>query len=392
MRAVVCGPIATLPVGGVAWDYGQYAVGLERLGFEVYYLEDTAHPPLHPTQWLYVDDPGPNLAHLQRELAVMSPTLAERWHFRMPDGRSYGMDRDEVLDLVAEADLFLNVSGICVLRDAYLPSPCKVLIDTDPGWNHFVMFDRSEVGPGLEDAHGFRAHDRFFTYAERIGEPGCALPTLGVEWHPTRPPVVLDAWPWAEPGERWTTVLSWDNYRRPIEHDGRRYGSKEREFSRIAELPQRTTATLEIAAGGVEPPVDRWRELGWSVVDAPSVTATAEAYRDYVRGSRGELSVAKNVYVATGSGWFSCRSACYLAAGLPVVLQDTGWSSVLPNGEGLLRFEDLDGALAALTRVERDPERHRKAAREVAAEYLSSDVVLAQLLERVPLGGRRGRT
>lgn len=387
MKAVVCGPIATLPVGGVSWDYGHYAVGLERLGFEVYYLEDTAHPPLHPTEWLYVDDPTPNLDHLVRELSTLSPRLPERWYFRMPDGRDYGMERKEIIGHVAEADLFLNVSGIGILREAYLASPRKVLIDTDPGWNHFVMFDRDEVGPGLDDAVGFRGHDHFFTYAEGLDAPDCTIPDLGIEWHRTRPPVVLDAWPRVvTPGERWTTVLSWDNYREPVEHDGRTYGAKEREFARVEDLPRRAPVELEIAAGGVRPPTDRWRVLGWRVVDAPTITATAESYREYIRGSRGEFSVAKNVYVDTRSGWFSCRSACYLAAGLPVVLQDTGWSAHLPAGEGLLAFEDLDGAVACLERVEREPERHRDAARAVAEEHLSAELIIGNIIDRV-LGG-----
>lgn len=391
MRAVVCGPIATLPVGGVAWDYGQYAVGLEQLGFDVYYLEDTAHPPLHPTEWLYVDDPSPNLAYLEAALRALSPRLAERWHFRMPDGRGYGMDHHDVVELVADAELFLNVSGIGILREEYLPSRRKVLIDTDPGWNHFVMFDRRDVGPGLEDAEGFRGHDHFFTYAEHLGARDCVLPDLGIDWHLTRPPVVLDAWPVVgDPGDRWTTVLSWDNYRDDVEHQGRTYGAKEREFARIERLPQHTSTSLEIAAGGVRPPVERWRELGWSVVDAPAVTGTVESYRTYIRGSRGEFSVAKNVYVDTRSGWFSCRSVCYLAAGLPVVLQDTAWSAHLPTGEGLLSFDDLDGAIAALARVERDPNAHRQAARAIAEEHFAAEGVLTGLLERIGIGAGGG--
>src|SRR5262249_52044604 len=153
-----------------------------------------------------------------------------RWHFGAADGRTYGYETDAFARVVAKADLFLNVSGACLLRDAYLACRRKVLIDTDPGWNHFVNYPRWDACPGWQGTHGYRAHDDFFTYAERLGRPDCPLPGFGLPWRPTRPPVVLDRWRPTPPGERWTTVMSWDNFRRPLEYAGVRYGAKEREF------------------------------------------------------------------------------------------------------------------------------------------------------------------
>src|SRR5262245_36400422 len=186
--------IAAYPVGGVVWDYGQYALGLRRLGFEVFYLEDTGEPAYDPDRRVYDENCSYGVAFLARSLAELAPGLERRWHFRGPDGTTAGMGAGEFEKVVAGADLFLNVSGGCLLRDAYMASRRKVLIDTDPGRNHFVNYPREDAGGGWPGAHGFRGHDHFFTYAERLGKPDCPLPDFGLRWQPTRPPVVLDCW------------------------------------------------------------------------------------------------------------------------------------------------------------------------------------------------------
>lgn len=386
VRAVVTGMIATYSMGGVGWDYGQYALGLERMGFEVYYLEDTGVPAYtyNPAVGGYEEDPSYGVRFLREALAELSPSLAERWHYRAADGRTYGMEPSELAEIVASADLLLNVSGGCVLRPEYARCPRKALIDTDPGWNHFVIFPRWDSRPAAERAWGFRAHDHFFTYAQRLGAPDCPLPTFGLTWHPTRPPAVLDCWRPLPPARTWTTVMSWSNYLEKVEHGGVEYGAKELEFGRIEELPRRSREPFEVSVNvnGLAP-LDRWRALGWSVVDAEEMSKSLSSYRSYIEGSRGEFSVAKNVYVATRSGWFSCRSVCYLAAGRPVALQDTGFSELLPTGEGVLAFSDLQGAAAAVAAVEDEYERHCTAAREIARERFDSALVLGEMLERM---------
>jgi hypothetical protein len=386
MRAVVTGMIATYPIGGVVWDYGQYALGLERLGFEVYYLEDSGAHTYDPSTGTYGEDCTYGVRFLRDSLAALSPTLAQRWHFRAADGRAYGVAAAELADILAGTDLFLNVSGGCLLRDAYLPCRRKVLVDTDPGWNHFVNYPRWDAAPGWQGSHGFRAHDYFFTYAQRLGEPDCRLPSLDLTWQPTVPPVVVDCWHAEPPGSTWTTVMTWDNFRRPIEHDGQVYGTKEREFGRVELLPQRAAAEFELAVGGSGAPRERWRALGWSIVDSHGVSRTADAYRAYIQRSRGEFSVAKNLYVATRSGWFSCRSVCYLAAGRPVVVQDTGFAACLPTGHGLIAFANLDEAARGIAAVERDYPSHQAAARELARTYFDAPRVLGDMLERIGLG------
>jgi hypothetical protein len=385
MRAVVTGMIATYPLGGVAWDYGQYALGLERLGFEVYYLEDTGWQTYDPVKGEYGEHPSYGIRFLRESLAKLSPTLGERWHFRAMDGARHGIPASRFERIVAEADLLLNVSGGTLLRDEYMANPCKIFVDTDPGWNHFVNFPKWDRSPGWQGSQGWRAHDHFFTYAERIGQPDCVLPELGIRWRKTRPPVIPDRWRSRGPGKRWTTVMTWDNFRTPIEYQGVTYGSKELEFGRVEELPRQAPATFEVAVGGANPPRERWRDLGWSVTDSQRISRTAGGYRAYIEGSRGEFSVAKNVYVATRSGWFSCRSVCYLAAGRPVVVQDTGFSEFIPTGDGLLAFSTAEEARQGIIAVEQDYEHHRRKALEVGREYFGADRVLSTLLGEVGL-------
>ena len=386
MRAIVTGMIASYPVGGVVWDYGQYALGLERLGLEVYYLEDTGWETYNPVSGAYGPDCAYGVEFLERSLRALSPTLGDRWHFRNLDGRSFGIAASDFEEIVAGADLLVNVSGGTLLRDAYMACPRKLLIDTDPGWNHFRNYPRWDAQPGWQGSHGYRAHDHFFTYAERIGKPGCRLPSLGIDWIPTRPPVVMDCWEGVGPGSKWTTVMTWKNFQEEIRHEGEVYGTKEREFTKIEAIPRQAPASFEVAIGGGEAPIDRWRALGWSVADAQAISVTPDSYRAYVQQSRGEFSVAKNVYVATESGWFSCRTVCYLAAGRPAVVQDTGFSESIRTGEGLFAFSDVAGAARGVAAVEASYEVHREAARELAAREFGSDRVCGELLERIGLG------
>ena len=378
--------IATYPVGGVAWDYGQYALGLEQLGWDVFYLEDTGGETYDPNKGEYGSDCSFGIRFLRDSLHALSPTLGDRWHFCAADGTTHGISASRFGEIVASADLFLNVSGGTLLRDAYMANRCKVLIDSDPGWNHFVNYPKWDANPGWLGSHGYRAHDHFFTYAERMGQPDCILPDMGIHWHPTRPPAVMDCWRSHGPETAWTTVLTWNNFRKPVEFQGKLYGTKEMEFPKVEGLPVRLpNVAFELAVGGGGPPIDRWRQLGWRVVDSHAVSRTLDEYRDYIQRSRGEFSVAKNLYTATRSGWFSCRSACYLAAGRPVVVQDTGCSDVLPTGKGLITFSTLEEAIDAVSQIENDYAAHQAAARDIANEHLSSKQVLSGMLEQIGL-------
>ncbi len=182
--------------------------------------------------------------------------------------------------------------------------------------------------------------------------------------------------------------MTWNDYEKPIVHEGVTYGSKEMEFVRIEDVPSRTHAACEVAINcpNNDAPLDRLRALGWSVLDGRAVSLTADSYRSYLRGSRAELSVAKNIFVATRCGWFSCRSVCYLAAGRPVVIQNTGFSEAIPTGHGLFAFSDLEEAVQGVEAVERDYAYHSQAARELARSHFDSDQVLGELLHQIGLG------
>jgi hypothetical protein len=299
------------------------------------------------------------------------------------DGTTHGIEAKRFQAIVAGADLFLNVSGGTLLRDEYMANQCKVLIDSDPGWNHFVNYPRWDANPGWQGTHGYRAHDHFFTYAERLGEPDCVLPDLGLAWRKTLPPVVMDCWRSHGPAQKWTTVMTWNNFRKPVEYMDRLYGTKEVEFPKLERLPQHVDVALELAVGGGGAPVERWKELGWNVVDSHLVSRSPEEYQDYIEGSRGELTVNKNLYTATRSGWFSCRTVCYLAAGRPAVVQDTGFAEFLPTGKGLFAFSTLEEAAAAIESAESDYPAHCAAARQVAEEHFDSDRVLGEMLRQI---------
>ena len=382
MRVVVTGLIATYPVGGVAWDYVQYVHGLAALGHDVTYLEDTGQWVYSPVLQTFTAECEPNVAHLRHVLRREGGTYP--FAFRDPGGALHGMGEDDLRRHCRNADLFLNVSGACWLRDEYRGRGVAAYVDTDPCYSQAKL---AAADAGTADEHVaysaamIRRHDVFFSFAESIGGPSCAIPTAGLVWHPTRHPIVLADWPMSPPpaGGAFSTVMSWKIDVTPPTVGTRVYGGKDVEFPMIHDLPRRTTVPLELAVAGAAP-TESLRAAGWRVVDARAVSGTPEAYQAYLAASRGELSVAKEAYVATRSGWFSTRSASYLASGRPVIVQDTGLSGHLPVGEAILAFDDADGALAALEEVEHDRARRCRAAREIAATAFDAATILRTLL------------
>jgi hypothetical protein len=244
---------------------------------------------------------------------------------------------------------------------------------------------------GLVDL--FAGHDSHVTIGERIGKPRCSIPTCGVRWQTTRQPVVLDEWP-VGPSPRepfaFGSIATWRGAYAPVEYGGRRYGLRAHEFRRFAELPRITGRRFELALD-IDSADHADRVLlengGFDLADPSVVTASLQGYRDYIRGSWAELMVAKEMYVATHSGWFSERSACYLASGRPVLAQDTGLNGLLPTGEGLVTFTDLDDAVAGVEAIAGDWHRHARAARDLAEEHFESDLVLGRLLDLVGAAG-----
>ena len=384
MRVVVTGLVATYPVGGVAWDYLQYVQGFAALGSEVVYLEDTGQWFYDPAAETFTPDADRGAAYLAGALQALLPGRAVPWAVRRPDGTLLGLDEPALRRACAGADLFLNLSGSCWLRERYRAARVAAYVDTDPCYSQakLAAADAAIADEATaESAALIRAHDVFFTLGEHVGQPDCEIPTGGLTWLPTRQPVMLANWP-ITPGPRggaFTTVLSWSIKPTPPTVGGRSYGGKDVEFARFLDLPRRTPERLEAAISGAAPRA-RLAAAGWRVIDARTVSATLDDYRRYLQGSRGELSVAKQAYVATRSGWFSTRSAVYLACGRPAVLEDTGFSAHVPVGPGLHAFTTAEEAVTALAAVRADYRRACLHARAIAEEYFRAEDVCARLL------------
>ncbi|MFN8543418.1 MAG: glycosyltransferase family 1 protein [Candidatus Binatia bacterium] len=384
MRVIVTGLVATYPVAGVAYDYLQYVQGFHALGCDVVYLEDTGQWFYDPVRETFTPEPDTGARFLAYALRELLPARADAWAVRAPDGRWAGTDGAEVERLCASADLFLNLSGACWLRDPYRRARRTAYVDTDPCYSQAKLAGAA-AGTVTEEIAGqvalIRAHDVFFTLGEHVGAPDCAIPTCGIAWHPTRQPIVLANWPVSPPcaDGPFTTVMSWKIEPAAPVVGGSTYGGKDVEFERFLDLPSRTPVPLEVALSG-RAPRERLTAAGWRVVEARRVSSTLGAYRGYIERSRGEVSVAKNAYVATRSGWFSTRSAAYLASARPVVVQDTGFSSHLPSGPGLRPFTTMPAAVAALEAVAADVTAAAEHARTVAEECFEAGAVLRRLL------------
>ncbi len=402
LRIAVTGLAAAFPLGGVFWDYIQYVLGLQRLGHDVLYIEDTGKWCYDPIGLTYTESGANNAAYLAAQIAKLDPILRDRWFYRDSAGQSYGVEWASVVDFCRSADLFVVISGSCFMREEYYAASRVIFIDSDPIYTQASFLAALEKS-GDHDApgdHEVRARaemigrvDRFFSFAENIGHPGCLVPTAGLEWIPTRQPIVMDCFERAAvpPASRrrvLTTVASWEPREKGPVVGGIRYLGKSAEFERLIGLPSVSSIPIELAISGPAPR-ERLAAAGWRLQDSGAVSADPWTYRDYLANSFGELSVAKNAYVRSRSGWFSGRSACYLALGVPVIVQDTGLAAAgsIPAGEGMLPFSDLEEARVAIDALIAAPERHALAAGEIAREYFASDRVLGRLLDQAMAAG-----
>ena len=390
LRVVVTGLIAQYPLGGVAWDYLQYVLGLVDLGHDVYYVEDTGEWPYNPTEGGVSETCDFNVAYLRTLMERFG--LGERWAYRFPwRSQWFGLPDRRREEVLASADLLINVSGTLERPEAYRHIPRLAYIDSDPVFTQV----RLAMDPGP-----FRAlidrHDVHFSFGETLAQAD--VPASGHTWRPTRQPVVLAQWPVrVSARDVFTTVMNWTSYA-ALGFEGRSYGQKDVELMRFVDLPGMVAPNvLELAINEGKTdrtPRDFLASKGWQLVQPAEVCPDFDAYRDYVCSSKAEWSIAKHGYVAGAAGWFSCRSACYLAAGKPVVVQDTGFPAVLPTGEGLLTFTTPVEAAESIRAVVGDHARHASAARAIAETYFDAKVVLTRLVDEAmavgaaPAGGR----
>jgi hypothetical protein len=387
LRIIVGGMVGQFPLGGVAWDYFHYLLGLHELGHEVVYHEDTWVWPYDPVKRTPVDTPDYTVNFLTSFFKNHAPRLAKSWHYFFLHDKHFGMTGDQFRKFARSADIFLNVSGACIIPEDLSPRCVKIFLDTDPGYNQIMLVERFKWHPGVDRwADMVAAHDQHFTYAENIGKRDCLVPRGPFNWKTTRCVVTLPEWSAirAAPPRRnapMTTVLTWDWFRGRVIYKGVRYSTKVPEYAKFSKLPRRADVPLALAVGGSKTPKKRFGRDGFKLINAHKATLTPESYQSLIAKSAGEWSIAKNIYVATRTGWFSCRTACYLAAGRPAVVQDTAWSKYIPSGRGVIAFSTLKEAVQGLAEVSSHPEKHREAAYEIAREYLAPDRVLTKMIE-----------
>jgi len=375
---MIAGALAAHPLGGAGntWAFLQYVLGFRRLGFDTYYVEHLAADKCIDDDWrpaAFAD--SANARHFREVMARYD--LTDHAALLEWDGAAHvGLGRADIERLARDTALFVNMSGRFHLASILGAARRRLYLDMDPG---FVQIWQEQYGVDMN----LRGHDVYVTVGLNLGAPDCPLPTCGLQWHTTLPPVVLSEWATTQPaGAAYTTVADWRGYS-PVEWHGVWYGQKSEEFLRVLDLPRRVPVPLELCLAIHPDEPDRARLLahGWHLVEPRARVATLDAYRDYIVGSRGELTAVKNGYAVGRSGWFSDRSACYLAAGRPVIVQDTGLAPHLPVGDGLLVFSDVASAAAAVERVESDYAHHAAAAAALARRHLDSDRVLGRLAE-----------
>jgi hypothetical protein len=368
--------------GGATWAVLQYLLGLRRLGHRVCFVEPIKAAKILPAGASLAESENAQYFHqvlrqfgLDGSAALLLDGTAE----------TVGMSHQALSDVAREADLLINVSGMLADERLTAPIPTRAFLDLDPA---FVQVWHANYGIDM----GFDRHTHFVTVGQAIGQPECPVPTCGRSWIPTLQPVDLEEWrpvTDAQPPAALTTVANWRGYG-SVEHQGLIYGQKAHSLRQFIDLPSRTRQPFVLALSIHPGEVNDVKALAandWRLVDPADVAGTPDAYRDFIHRSRGELGIAKAGYVASRCGWFSDRSACYLAAGRPVIAQETGFSRFLPTGDGLFAFTSTGDVVAAVDAMNRDYPRHRRAARELAEAHFDSGRVLTRLLDKLRGGG-----
>jgi len=388
-NVVVLGILGERPFAGIDWQVLHYLEGFRRLGCSVSYVEGTGEWGYDPDRETVTADPSYAVRHIRQTMEWLG--LPEAWAYLAGgSGQLFGMTEDRLRRTLEGADVLVNLCGATLLRDAYLRVPIRIYLETDP------------VRPQIEVVRGvpftirlLSAHTHHFTYGENLGAADCPVPVERFCYHTTRPPVALEWWSTFGPPPQigsylaqFTTIANWKQTGKDIEWNGEIYTwSKDVEFRKFLDLPHRACAQFELALSSIDP--DSRAELerqGWHVLEAMRVSRDMETYREYISDSLGEFTVAKDQNVRLRSGWFSDRSVCYLAAGRPVIMQETGFSKFLPTGRGLFGFSSFDEIVDATDRISSDYGRHSAAAREIAAEYLSAERLVADMLDRTAIG------
>lgn len=383
---IVWGLLAGYPFGGMTWQALHYVVGLRRLGFDVWYVEDSSRALLDPVKyWPSMSEYEANAQFLADQMAAVG--LADRWIFRPPERQDFcvgARDYAGLKQLYRDVDAVINLCGAQEAREDHATIRCLVYMETDPVPTQVAVAKGEQATIDV-----LERHDILFTYGENLGRPGCRVPVERFTWHPTRPPVILDWWQTDRlpPSDAaLTTIANWKHSAKDVEWQGEQWRwSKHYEFLKFLDIAHDSPLALEIAVGNITPDeLQMLQDKGWRTRPSGSVSVPAE-YRRYIQDSLGEFTATKEQYVRPRTGWFSDRSVCYLAAGRPVITQETGFSDNIPSGEGLFGFSTPAQALDAIAQVAADYARHSRAARAIAAEHFSAEKVLEEVVRKIGL-------
>lgn len=377
LRIIVLGYIVRGPLGGLTWHHLQYVMGLAWLGHDVYFVEDSDDYPscYDPVRDITGTDPTYGLQLAASAFGRVG--LRDRWaYYDAHTSQWFGPCADRIPGICASADLLLNLSGVNPIRPWLRKIPARALIDTDPVFTQV----RHLTDPAAQKLA--QEHTSFLTFGENIGTGRCAIPDDCLPWQTTRQPIVLDAWPVtpAPAHGKFTTVMQWDSYK-VREYKGCRYGMKSQSFGPYMDLPEKAGPVFELAVGSESAPREELLDRGWVIRNPLEPTRDPWAYQQYIQQSKAEFSVAKHGYVAGHSGWFSERSAAYLASGRPVLTQETGFSEWLETGSGVFPFRTPEEALAGIEAINSRYESHCRSARAIAEEYFDARKVLPRLIE-----------
>jgi hypothetical protein len=381
MARIVLGTYAfRYPLGGnLSWTL-QWAVGLQRLGHEVLLAEKSAYPNacFDPVRMIASDDCSHALGVVPR---LLSRHGLDHWCYVDHSGTYFGASRDATEAFFRSADLFVDLGTHGAwLKEASAGGCMTVLIDGEPGYTqmrHELKREQRSVLP---------RYDHYYSNGASLDTPHYSGPTAGLQWRAVYNPVVVDLFPCvpAPVDAPFTTVMTWQAHT-PLEYQGVTWRQKDVEFAKFIDLPRRTDARFDLAVAGIGGSRDALHTAGWTTRSARETTLTYEAYIDYITGSAGEFSVCKQAYVALRTGWFSDRSAAYLAAGRPVVMQDTGFSAHLPCGRGLFAVTTVEEAADAIEEIRADYARHSAGARALARDHLDATIVLERFLNELGL-------
>lgn len=383
-KIIVMGFMAGCPIAGVVWQHIHYIVGLQRLGHEVYYIEDSARLPYNPVAY----EVNEGYAYAAKILDKLSRDFGfeERWAFcarYLKEPQCVGMSLAKVRELYKEADAILNVCGAQEMNEDLLRSDRIIYVESDPGVEQMkIDNDHGKVPEYLQQHHSL------FTFGELVNTEKFAVPTHNVRWLPTRQPVVTDFWRTdapTRPNARFTSVANWNTSGRKdvIWRNSTYLWSKSLEFLKFVEAPTRSGEDFELATEIKDPhALQKFQANHWVFTDPNPISIDLYQYRAYLQGSKGEFTVAKDQYVRLNTGWFSDRTACYLACGRPAITQETRFTDLYGGKKGLLAFTSLDDIAEAVKSINADYKAHCDAAFEIAAEVFEATKVLKSLLER----------